>query len=371
LTDQIGSRSGLKTLHSKVSETVDPGATDLGIYVGLEHLDAEDIHIRRKGVPADVSGGKLRCYPGDVIFGKRRAYQRKAAVVDFNGICSAHAFVLRAKPKTIDPRLFPFFLHSDAFMHRMVDISVGGLSPTINWSDLKHQEFLLPPKDQQAQLAELFWAMNEVVERESSLVERLEIQKKAICKEFFTDRGVKMKIADYGEVITGRTPSTKEESFWGASTPFVTPAEVTNSTTVSVTERFLTDAGVQQARLLPANAVLTVCIGSTIGKVAIAGTECCTNQQINAIIPHPEYPSLFLMNLIRHYKNKILARVGTTAVPLLNKTEFSLVSLPSIDESGIPLFVEKMCSTDLSLSRSMEKFQGSRRLQKSLINQVF
>src|SRR5690554_5597056 len=155
----------------RISETVNPNTTDLEIYVGLEHIDADDIHIRRKGVPSNVKGGKLRCYPGDVIFGKRRAYQRKAAIVDFDGICSAHAFVFRANPETIDPKLFPFFLHSDQFMHRMVDISVGGLSPTINWSDLRHQKFLLPPKNQQARLAELLWAMDDVIEkeRESSL----------------------------------------------------------------------------------------------------------------------------------------------------------------------------------------------------------
>ncbi|PJE45019.1 MAG: hypothetical protein CUR32_01335 [Flavobacterium sp.] len=154
----------------KISETVDPNKTDLSIYVGLEHIDAEDIHIRRTGSPDDVNGQKLKCYPGDIIFGKRRAYQRKAAIVDFEGICSAHAFVFRANPEVIDPKLFPFFLHSDQFMHRAVDISVGGLSPTINWGDLKHQEFLLPPKDQQAQFAELLWAMDEVIERENLLL---------------------------------------------------------------------------------------------------------------------------------------------------------------------------------------------------------
>jgi len=157
----------------RVSESVDPNTTDLKVYVGLEHIDADNIHIKRFGTPDDVSGGKLKCYPGDVIFGKRRAYQRKAAVVEFEGICSAHAFVFRANAKVIDPNLFPFFLHSDQFMHRMVDISVGGLSPTINWGDLKHQEFLLPPKDQQAQLAELLWAMDEVVERENGVLEKL------------------------------------------------------------------------------------------------------------------------------------------------------------------------------------------------------
>src|SRR5690625_3420448 len=83
----------------RITENVKPDEADVDIYIGLEHLDGDDIHIRRKGVPSDVKGGKLRCYPGDIIFGKRRAYQRKAAIVDFDGICSAHAFVFRAKPE--------------------------------------------------------------------------------------------------------------------------------------------------------------------------------------------------------------------------------------------------------------------------------
>lgn len=173
----------------KISKTVKPEEAKVDIYVGLEHLDGEDIHIRRKGSPSDVKGGKLRCYPGDIIFGKRRAYQRKAAILDFEGICSAHAFVFRANPDVIDPKLFPFFLHSDEFMHRMVDISVGGLSPTINWGDLKNQEFLLPPKDQQAKLAELLWAMDAVIEGAKTLLFKLEdtyislIEKKLINRE--------------------------------------------------------------------------------------------------------------------------------------------------------------------------------------------
>ena len=156
-----------------ISERIDPNNTNLEIYIGLEHIDAESIHIKRTGTRDDVNGQKLRCYPGDVIFGRRRAYQRKAAIATVDGFCSAHSLVLRANADVIDPKLFPFFLHSDAFMHRAIDISVGSLSPTINWGTLKNQEFLLPPKDQQAKLAELLWAMDEVVEKELRLKEVL------------------------------------------------------------------------------------------------------------------------------------------------------------------------------------------------------
>jgi hypothetical protein len=110
----------------------DPKSAGVDRYVGLEHLDPESLAIRRWGTPNDVESTKLRFKPGDIIFGKRRAYQRKLAVADFDGICSAHAMVLRANPKTVLPEFLPFFMQSDLFMERAVTISVGSLSPTIS-----------------------------------------------------------------------------------------------------------------------------------------------------------------------------------------------------------------------------------------------
>jgi type I restriction enzyme, S subunit len=125
---------------------------------GLEHLDPSMLHLRKWGHPSDVTGQKLAFKKGDVIFGRRRAYQRKLAVAGFDGICSAHAMVVRAKPKMILPEFLPFFLQSDIFMDRAIEISVGSLSPTINWKTLRVQEFPLPPLDEQKRIAEILWA---------------------------------------------------------------------------------------------------------------------------------------------------------------------------------------------------------------------
>ncbi len=157
-----------------ISERVDPNNTDLTVYIGLEHIDSESLHIKRHGTPDDVNGTKLKFYKGDIIFGRRRAYQRKAGIATWDGFCSAHALVLRANPDVIDPELFPFFLHSDLFMHRAVDISVGSLSPTINWGILKHQEFLVPPKEQQIQLAELLWSVDVALQKSKNNEESLQ-----------------------------------------------------------------------------------------------------------------------------------------------------------------------------------------------------
>ena len=147
-----------------ISERVEPQKTDYTIYVGLEHLDPDNLKIERKGKPEDVIGVKLKIYEGDIIFGKRRAYQRKVAVSDFEGICSAHSMVLRANETTIEKNLLPFFMQSDVFMNRAVQISEGSLSPTIKWKVLANQEFVIPKREKQKQIAETFIHFDKVVE---------------------------------------------------------------------------------------------------------------------------------------------------------------------------------------------------------------
>ncbi|MDB4628028.1 restriction endonuclease subunit S [bacterium] len=142
----------------QVKDKVEPEEADVDRYVGLEHIDPESLKIRRWGEPSDVESSKILFRSGDIIFGKRRAYQRKLAVADFDGICSAHAMVLRPKTNVILEEFLPFFMQSDIFMDRAVKISVGGLSPTINWRDLAKEEFALPSLEEQRRIAEVLQA---------------------------------------------------------------------------------------------------------------------------------------------------------------------------------------------------------------------
>ena len=147
-----------------VNERVDdPSQAGVDRYVGLEHLDADSLKIRRWGSNTDVAAQKLRFWSGDIIFGKRRVYQRKLGVADFNGICSAHAMVLRARSGVALPEFLPFFMQSDLFMDRALRISVGSLSPTINWGTLANEEFDLPPLKEQRRVAGALWAVEELL----------------------------------------------------------------------------------------------------------------------------------------------------------------------------------------------------------------
>jgi type I restriction enzyme, S subunit len=140
-----------------------PSESGMEHYVGLEHLDPDSLRIRRWGSPDDVEATKLCFKKGDIIFGRRRAYQRKLGVAEFDGICSAHAMVLRVKPEVVLPEFLPFFMQSDLFMNRAVEISVGSLSPTINWKTMALQEFSLPPMDEQHRIANALAAADDVV----------------------------------------------------------------------------------------------------------------------------------------------------------------------------------------------------------------
>lgn len=166
-----------------ISERVEPKKTELTTYVGLEHLDADNLTIERTGTPDDVIGTKLKIYKGDIIFGKRRAYLRKVAVSHFDGIASAHSMILRANEKNIEKDFLPYFMQSDAFMSRAVQISEGSLSPTIKVKTLAVQEFTLPKKEKQKELVAVFKQFDETMQHLKQQKATLKLLKQKLLNE--------------------------------------------------------------------------------------------------------------------------------------------------------------------------------------------
>lgn len=190
----------------QINDRVDnPAEAGVDRYVGLEHLDPDSLRIRRWGEPTDVESTKLRFQPGDVIFGKRRVYQRKVAVADFEGICSAHAMVLRAKPGAVLPEFLPFFMQSDLFMERALSISVGSLSPTINWKALAAEEFLLPPIQEQPRLVEALSAYRMFLERLKEAIQTSQLLREAAFNSAISDRSIRrVEIGQLAKFCSGK-----------------------------------------------------------------------------------------------------------------------------------------------------------------------
>lgn len=194
----------------------DPAEAGVDYYVGLEHLDSDSVKIRRWGSPGDVTATKLLFEPGDIIFGRRRAYQRKLGVAEWRGIASAHSLVLRAKPDVVLPEFLPFFMQSDLFMERAQQISVGSLSPTINWKTLAREEFELPPLEEQRRIAFACTKLDGLI---GGLQDAISINAKvrdSIVKDFFQSTDVIFSITRLeviGQVSYGVTVNQMRRKF--------------------------------------------------------------------------------------------------------------------------------------------------------------
>jgi len=169
------------------TEKKKPVEEDKYTYLGLEHLDSCNLTVSRFGSDVAPIGEKLIMKKGDVLFGKRRAYQKKVAIAPFDGIFSAHGMVLRPKEDIVDKEFFPLFISSDYFLDEAIKISVGSLSPTINWGTLKDLEFDLPDIYEQKKLAKLLWAANDTKEAYKKLLSLTDDLVKAQFMEMFGD----------------------------------------------------------------------------------------------------------------------------------------------------------------------------------------
>src|SRR5574340_13829 len=138
----------------------DPLTDGIARYVGLEHLEPGDLRIRSWGNVADGVTFTNVFQPGQVLFGKRRAYQRKVAVADFSGVCSGDIYVLETKnAQLLLPEFLPFICQTDAFFDHAVGTSAGSLSPRTNWTSLADFEFALPLPEEQKRILELLLAV--------------------------------------------------------------------------------------------------------------------------------------------------------------------------------------------------------------------
>lgn len=213
-------RYKFELIAKNVTEKGMPKAEDKETYVGLEHLDTKSLQVTRWGSPVALKGEKLVMHKGDVLFGRRNTYLKRAAIAPHDGLFSAHGMIFRPNEDIVDPVFFPFFILSDAFMDAAIRISVGSLSPTVNWKDLKELEFVLPPIQKQKELAEVLWQVQNVIEAEQVVLDKAVELRNSFYDNtqrvsFFEEHGYNFKMSSVGEEYevcnSGRKPISQAE----------------------------------------------------------------------------------------------------------------------------------------------------------------
>ena len=162
------------------------GSKDGYPIVGLEHLIPEEITLTAWDEGSENTFSKM-FRKGNVLFGRRRAYLKKAAVAPFDGICSGDITVIEAKPDRILPELLPFIIQNDDLFDFAVGKSAGSLSPRVKWEHLKNYEFELPDMEKQKELAELLWAMDNTKKSYQKLIAATDELVKSQFMEQFSD----------------------------------------------------------------------------------------------------------------------------------------------------------------------------------------
>ena len=145
----------------------------------------------------------------------------------------------------------------------------------------------------------------------------------------FSDEWEKCLISDFGMVITGNTPPTKDvDNYKDGIKLWASPIDLGKSKWIYDTQTKLSVTGFEKTRKLPQGAILVTCIGSTIGKMGMATCEIATNQQINSIITNSDNDKDFVYYAIESKFPKYLTSVAIQAVPIISKSSFE--RLPNI-----------------------------------------
>ena len=281
--------------------------------VGLEHLEPETMTLHAWGTSADNNFTKC-FHKGQVLFGRRRAYLKKAVVAPFDGICSGDITVIEAKADILNPELLPFIVQNDDFFRFAVGHSAGSLSPRVKWEHLQNYEFTLPSIAEQDELIELLQAMERTKNAYKALIAKTDELVKSQFVEMFGDKqsGFKYpcsKVQELTDVCSGGTPDRNNAEYWeGGTIPWVKTTELQNNV-INIVDEHITEKGLadSSAKLVPAGSILIAMYGQgkTRGMTAYLGIEASTNQACACILPTEKIDMVFMWQYFVNSYNEL------------------------------------------------------------------
>ena len=362
-------------LVDNIVEKVVPRESGLEHYIGLEHLDTGSLKIRRFGETSTLKGDKLKIYNGDLIFAKRNAYLKRVAIADFDAVASAHSMVLRPNQENVLPEFLPFFLLSEKFWQRAIEISVGSLSPTINWKVLAKQEFLLPPKDQQVQLAKLLWAMDDVIENNLILLEKLELTERMSLAELF-ESGKTIKQVPLKELYKNKLKSVNPTTFNGDTVyHYSLPSFMENHAPEKV------EGGTIKSNklLIDKDVVLFSKLNPSTPKIwAVTGSskyDRLGSTEWLPVIPNDDFSVNYILAFLssQTFMKRVMRFVqgSSNSHKRVDPKRFYELKIPLLVESDSNNIVNCLLNFRTSKNNVDSTIRNSKSLQKSLINQVF
>lgn len=338
--------------------TKDPDNEGLTRIVGLEQLDPESLPLRRWHELDELPDGTsfTRVFrAGQVLFGKRRAYQRKVAVADFDGVCSGDILVFEASGDEMLAEFLPYLVQSDGFFDHALGTSAGSLSPRTKWQELAKYEFALPPKDVQYRLAEILIAATDTVSATARAYAAAQQSLASLSAQFVQEPKSLVseleivgfrRLDDVAHLRRGRfsyRPRNEPRLYAKDSPyPFIQTGDLQRSGRyVSEFSQYLSEEGTTYSKCVPGGTLL-ITIAAVIGATAYTTCETYLPDSIVSVIPRDgleaSYVELLLHGLRSHLETRVatentqrnlsVARLGSVTVPIVKaRAQNTMVSL--------------------------------------------
>ncbi|WRD48921.1 restriction endonuclease subunit S [Helicobacter pylori] len=214
--------------------------------------------------------------------------------------------------------------------NKLLELASGSTFLEVSPNKIKNLLIPLPPLDEQIAIANILSDLDRYLYSLDALILKKESVKKALSFELLSQRKrlrgfnqawQKVKVKDFGIIITGSTPLTQISEYWNGTISWITPTDINDNKDIFNSERKITQKGLDTIRMIPKNSILVTCIAS-IGKNAILRVNGACNQQINAIIPNKDFNADFIYYLMENNKQYLLGKAGVTATYIISKQVF-------------------------------------------------
>ena len=320
--------------------------TDLPNYISTENMLPDIDGVVLGGSRPLENSSVKRFKSGDILISKIRPYLRKIWLADIDGLCSNDVLVLRANSQAISEYIY-YCLITDDFFNYATSTTQGTRMPRCNAASLLNYPIrLISDKNVQKDIVAPLVNLDRKIKLNKAINDNLEAMARQIYEFICTENKYsainqksfeKGTVSDIAEqIICGKTPSTKNQAFYGEEIPFITIPDMYNNTYVVSTERSLSILGKQSQdnKTLQQNSVCVSCIG-TAGLVCLVSKTSQTNQQINSIIPKKGISPYFIYFTMKSLALNILSAGSSGSVmPNLSKSKFAEleVKIPDISE---------------------------------------
>ncbi|EAI4562811.1 restriction endonuclease subunit S [Campylobacter coli] len=318
------------------------------------------------------------------------AFENSAFIASGKYWVNNHAHILKPNNEILINKFLVYFLNYS----NLEKYITGATVKKLNQQKLKQIEIPLPPLKEQERIVgildESFAKIDESIKiLEQDLLNLDELMQSALQKAFNPlkdnakenyklPQGWEWKsLGEIGEIITGTTPSKNNPNFYGNEYPLFKPSDLNGDMIIKYASDNLSKLGFDNARNLPKDTILVVCIGASIGKVGLSGVNGSCNQQINAIIPNSAFTSkyLFFVCLSNYFQTILKKNASQTTLPIINKTEFSKlqIPLPPIKEQEqIASHLDELSSHVKNLKQNYQaQIKDLQELKNSLLDKAF